>query len=399
MSRHRAFYYPLIVVLLFGLAVSVMPVSPVLGSNLPVGVTLQQPNLSPNSLVRYSHTFLVGSGSSPTENGKALLSAREIISNSNPSAANPYLIKLEPGNYDLGNQSLTLLPFLDLEGSGEGTTVISSTVGQATNQFNKATLIAASNSETRFLQVTNFGSNPFQAGVLIPASATNVRFIHLTATTSGSSDTNVALYNQAGTINVTNSNFNSILSDSGSYGIYNDAGTINLANSTINASNGTFNNDGFYNHANGSAIITNSTITTSGKRNADGLFDDAGGLITIANSTLTSSVTDPTNSFVDAILINNAGAFTVSNSTLTALGGAQSYGIYNPTRGTVTVTNSTITALGGPVSIGVETIGIFATSRIANSQLRGTTAASFGVTLCPASINGFTFKPLNADCK
>src|SRR5690348_10479068 len=149
-TRPHAFYYPLIVVLFFGLAISLMPASPALGSNLPLGVTLQQSNLSPNSLVRYSHTFLVSSGGSTIQNGAALLGARDIIVRLHPSAVNPYLIKLEPGNYDLGNNSLKLLPYLDLEGSGEDMTVISSISGQATDQLTKATLIAASNSEVRF---------------------------------------------------------------------------------------------------------------------------------------------------------------------------------------------------------------------------------------------------------
>jgi hypothetical protein len=117
--------------LLFTLALGLIPVTPALGSNLPSGIVTFQsldslPKLAPNSLVRYSHTLLVSSNGSSIQNGSALLGAMSIISSSNPTAANPYLLKLEPGSYDLGNQSLTLLPYVDLEGSGEGTTTISS---------------------------------------------------------------------------------------------------------------------------------------------------------------------------------------------------------------------------------------------------------------------------------
>src|SRR5690348_10773809 len=129
MSRPRVFYVPLVLILVFGIAISLMPASPALGSNLPLGVTVQQLNFSPSSVVRYSHTFQIGSGGTPTQNGAALLAARDVISNSKPSVSNPYLIKLEPGSYDLGNQNLVLLPFVDLEGSGEGVTIISSTIG------------------------------------------------------------------------------------------------------------------------------------------------------------------------------------------------------------------------------------------------------------------------------
>jgi hypothetical protein len=73
--------------------------------------------------------------------------------------------------------------------------------------------------------------------------------------------------------------------------------------------------------------------------------------------------------------------------------------MYIPVVGIVTVTNSTITALGGRPGYGIQKIDLRAGVKVANSQLSGNLAASNGLTVCPASVNGNTFAPLSADCK
>lgn len=404
MSRPRAFYYPLIAVVFFGLAISLMPASPALGSNLPFGVTLQQPNLSPNSLVRYSHTLLVGSGGTPTENGAALLAARDIISNSRPSAANPYLIKLEPGNYDLGNKSLILLPFTDLEGSGEGTTVISSTVGQANLQLTKATLNAGSNSEVRLLTVANFGANTFQAAVLIPPSANNARLSHVTATTTGSTDTNIGLYSDGENINITDTTINAS-GGSSNYGLFHNFGTMTVTNSTLNAFESSFNNIALLDHGDETRLVTinNSTLTAFVNHPNDegfgvALWSDNASTIILNNSTLSAFVQGSSTQGFAAGILNNVGIINVKNSNLDAHAGKQGYGIYNNNFGEITVSNSSFNG-GATTSYGINSVGANSAVRVANSQLSGFTAASNGVTLCAASVNGRTYTPLNAACK
>ena len=59
-------------------------------------------------------------GGTALQNGAALLAALSGISGA--SATNPYLLKIEPGVYDMGSNGLSLLPYVDVEGSGEGVT-------------------------------------------------------------------------------------------------------------------------------------------------------------------------------------------------------------------------------------------------------------------------------------
>ncbi len=53
----------------------------------------------------------------PAASGTALLNALSGITGA--SEANPYLLKVEPGVYDLGTGTLRMKSFVDIEGSGE----------------------------------------------------------------------------------------------------------------------------------------------------------------------------------------------------------------------------------------------------------------------------------------
>ena len=58
-------------------------------------------------------------GATPTEGGNALRNALAMIAS--PSATNPWLLKLEPGSYDVGSAGLSIPAHVDVEGSGTGT--------------------------------------------------------------------------------------------------------------------------------------------------------------------------------------------------------------------------------------------------------------------------------------
>ena len=62
------------------------------------------------------------SGATANDNGLQLLAALDGITDN--SASNGYLVVLEPGVYDVGSETLTLKPFIDLAGSGRNTTIV-----------------------------------------------------------------------------------------------------------------------------------------------------------------------------------------------------------------------------------------------------------------------------------
>lgn len=72
----------------------------------------------------YARTVIVVSGSSPSSNGTNLLAALAAITTA--SASNPWLLRIEPGIYDLGASQLVAKAYVDIEGSGRDATTITS---------------------------------------------------------------------------------------------------------------------------------------------------------------------------------------------------------------------------------------------------------------------------------
>ncbi len=133
---------------------------------------------------RFGETITVGPGATPAASGTALLNALTSIADN--SAAKPYLIKLEPGVYDVGDNRLQMKSFVDIEGSGRNVSTIQG-AGNPGGEFSTGVVVGASSAELRNLTLKGVGSGsrPF----VIPLSNT------------GSSPTirNVAIISSGGT--------------------------------------------------------------------------------------------------------------------------------------------------------------------------------------------------------
>lgn len=98
----------------------------------------------------------------PLRSGAALL--RALAGIRSPSATEPALLKIEPGIYDLGTSTLAMRSFVDIEGSGQGVTVI-------TTEANY-TIFASSDAELRELTVSNRTTTPQSSNGFDPRWAT-----------------------------------------------------------------------------------------------------------------------------------------------------------------------------------------------------------------------------------
>lgn len=78
---------------------------------------------------------------------------RAAVASVSPTAASPWLIKLEPGIYDLGKDPLVLKRRLDIEGSGTEITTVTG-AGQDVLDRSKGVLIGADKMEVRNLKLT-----------------------------------------------------------------------------------------------------------------------------------------------------------------------------------------------------------------------------------------------------
>lgn len=113
--------------------------------------------------------------------GAALQGALASITSN--SATNRWLVKVEPGIYDLGSGggTLSMKPYVDLEGSGQAVTMI---VKDGDGSPGAGTLLLADNSEVRNLWIDNRGGGAYAVAVTL-AGTTNARLSHVTATASG----------------------------------------------------------------------------------------------------------------------------------------------------------------------------------------------------------------------
>jgi hypothetical protein len=147
-----------------------------------IDVTCESDDESAAGLVS---TVVVSPVGSATQNGTALKDALAGITDA--SVDNPYLLKIEPGVYDLGSRQfdrIDMQSFVDVEGSGEGVTTI-------TSSNSSGTVIGAANSELRSLTVKHTGG--LNGATAIMNFANDFRVTHVTAAASGESPINVGV--------------------------------------------------------------------------------------------------------------------------------------------------------------------------------------------------------------
>ena len=266
----------------------------------------------------YRRTVVVSPVGSATQNGAALKSALSGITGA--SATNPYLLKVEPGVYDVGNSNtpLTMKEWVDIEGSGEGVTkiVASGTAG------NTGTVVGASNSELRFLTVENTGGTGDAIAIFNPyTSGSTLRLTHVSAAASGSSTHNIGVVNHAA---VTMTDVTATASGAGplNIGVANNITSPTMTGVTARATGGA-SNVGVDNY-NSSPVINDSTLEATGGSHVNyAISSSGGGTIRVNSSRLRA--TGPNN-----IIDSNS----ISGTTTTRIAASQLDG--GPTSGLVT---------------------------------------------------------------
>jgi hypothetical protein len=302
----------------------------------------------------YTHTLIVSPNPDPVQAGRVL---REVVSGiTDPSASNPYLVKIEPGIYDLETDSLFMRPYVDIEGSGEGITTITSAIATGSG-----TVVGANNSELRYLTVKNTGEANQQV-VAIFTETTSPRFSHVTAIASGGSE-NYGIHTSNGTIVL--SHVTSSASGGGqSFGVANYNSVMTVLSSTFSAADAANFNAGFVTTYGGSNKVNSSTITASG------------GAIAIGMRAYN-------------------GSHTLTDTTVSATGSGQSTGVYigqksstptmNILQSRVSGQTNSVYSIGGPLKVGA-------------SQLTGPAGTfDIGTMICVASFDG-AYNPLGSGC-
>lgn len=113
-----------------------------------------------------------------TASGTRLINALAGITNA--SATKRYVVKVEPGIYDVGTAELQMKPFVDIEGSGQEATVIRGEGGS--EMATTGVVRGAASSEIRDLQVKAESSQQSTIAILLPDGAnTSIRDVTISA--------------------------------------------------------------------------------------------------------------------------------------------------------------------------------------------------------------------------
>ena len=225
-------------------------------------------------------------------------------------ADNPYLVWVAPGVY---SETVTMKPWVDIEGAGELVTKITYT---GSSSGDTGTVVGADNAELRFLTVENTGGEDYATAIYNDGQSP--RLTHVTATASGGTNNR---------------------------GVYNSYSSPKMTNVTATASGGT-NNRGVYNSYS-SPQMTDVTATASGGTVSTGVYNESS-LPQMTNVTASASGGGDSNNGV----YNNSSSPQMTDVTATASGGTHNTGVYN-SYSSPTMTDVTATASGGTESIGV----------------------------------------------
>ncbi len=360
--------------------------------------------LSPSS----STIVYVGPVGTSLENGTALLDALDGISDA--GITKPYLLKIEPGIYDLGNNGLTMKAFVDIEGSGQQTTTITSTHSGSSQDYTSATITGMSSAEIRFLTIENRGGG--NCSMALYNNFSSPAITRVTAIASGGT-LNRGIYNISSNPFMTDITLD-ISGGTSSFGIYNYSySSPSMTNVSITVQNGSSETVGVVNGTYSSPSMTNVLIVANG-----GTGDNNCG---IDNSTYSS----PSMFKVSAIVSGTGTAYGVHNYshsspvmtmvTTNVSGGASSYGLYNdyycsPSVTGLSVSNATQgvhnlsasypvirdSAISGSSYSIVNQSSADTPVKVANTLLDGVVSGS-GSYACIGAYDQ-TFSALNASC-
>jgi len=344
---------------------------------------------------KLARTIVVSPVGTAAQNGAALLAALNALTDASCDKA--YLLRIEPGIYDVGTSPLVMKPCVGIEGGGELVTELRG-AGAATT--NSGTIVGAANTEVRRLTVRNTGGNV--AAIAIFANNASLKLTHVTALAAGGTGQNYAIYykstevadlsgvtaeangaggavargiyNQAASPFMTDVRASAI-NGNVNVGVYNDSSTPVMTNVDAIAGQGTT-CYGIYNTGTALPVISGGSVFAACTSTNYGLYNTAGGSVLASHATI--SVLGGSNGY--GVFHDNSPSAGLNGMRISVFSGSQSFGVYNQaTSGSyiVDIGNSIITALTATVRNDDEFV-----TRVGGSQLAGGPVQGGGTVKC-----------------
>ena len=239
------------------------------------------------------------------------------------AADNPYLVWVAPGVY---SETVTMKPYVHLQGAGQEATVITSTASSAWPPT-QATLVLASDASLRDLTVGNGGAGDSNAALLAMAGMTRTLVADVTARALGGGVTNLAI----------------VLSGSGT--------GVTLQQVSALAENGSGHNIGLVNMSGAAAVLRGGAFTGRGGGNGRGIFTRGSG--TTLEATGVSALGENGSDLNVGLYNYDSAAAVLRGGVFTGRGGNQTGGVSNAFTSTMTAEDITALAENGSDNYGL----------------------------------------------
>jgi hypothetical protein len=293
----------------------------------------------------------------PVASGAQLITRYSSITS--PSVTNSYLLKIEPGVYYIGAFTLPMRPYVDIEGSGEGVTIVYSTADAT------GTIAGAELCELRDLTVMNRGPN---SAIAVKNVANTFSMRNVTAMADGGSlgstgvsDFGLSTRMTSVTVKATGSSSSTGIGSHGgflkdinataiatnfAYAVFNAASQGELVDIVAHAESGGF--AGAIRNESGGPILRNVHATSKGDI-ADGIVNGAGSSAQIFDAVIHASGGA---SFANGIR-NEFSSAVINGADITVEAATSAFGISNFFSGTPSLTNVRVSVKAGGGGTGV----------------------------------------------
>jgi len=205
----------------------------------------------------------IGDGADWRANGAGL---RRALASIVASAADPCLLTLAPGVYDLGAAPLHMKAYIDIAGAGEQATRLMSEVYAS----NSGTIVGADHATLRCLTVANTGGGPFAVAIFNDGVAP--RLTYLTAEASGGL-ANYGVYNCNGTAPAMTHVCALAAGHRCNIGVYNDGAAPVMTHVSATVAGGHV-SYGIYNCDGAAPIMTHVRATAAGGDRNFGIYNE-----------------------------------------------------------------------------------------------------------------------------
>jgi hypothetical protein len=363
----------------------------------------------------------------PVASGNRLWNALAHITTA--SADNPWLIKIEPGIFDLNGRSLVLKPHVDIEGSGRETTIIFSTVESV------GTVQGADFVELRELTVRNHAA---VRALALSNRSVFFRAARVACWARGGSESAVGIFNSvpggggsfedvaavahvtevATGISATSGVFQRVhatgVGTRFAWGLFNQASIAEIDDLTARAVGDSY-AAAIRNEA-GRPLLRNVRAIGRGENISEGIVNGAG-----SAAVLQDALVDVTGGADFAAGIRNEfSSASVTGAVITVAGAGNGFGVTSSFSGTPSIANATIEVTAAGAAVGIqadETQTTVEASRVVSSgialrnsglsaatsinvgasRVEGTVQPGAGTLRCAASYDG-SFAALGANC-